>query len=41
MAARRRLPFYSISALKGEGLRALVEAIARRLGGEGGGGPDA
>jgi GTP-binding protein len=41
MAARRRLPFYSISALKGEGLRALVEAIARRLGGEGDGGPDA
>jgi GTP-binding protein len=41
MAARRRLPFYSISALKGEGLRTLVEAIARRLGGEGDGESDA
>ncbi len=35
MAGRRRLPFFSISALKGEGLRPLVEALARRLAEDG------
>jgi len=32
LAVRRRLPFFPISALKGEGLRPLVGALARRLG---------
>jgi GTPase len=32
MATRRKVPLFTISALKGEGLRPLVEAVARRLG---------
>ncbi len=39
-AERRDAPFFSISALKGEGLRLLVAALARRLGEEGSGGAD-
>ncbi len=31
MAARRKIPFFAISAVKGEGLKALVEAAAREL----------
>jgi len=31
MAARKRIPFFAISALKGEGLRQLVAAMARTL----------
>ncbi len=37
MAARRKIPFFAISALKAEGLKPLVEALAReldRLGGK-------
>jgi putative protein kinase ArgK-like GTPase of G3E family len=33
MAARKKIPLFAISALKGEGLKALVEAIARTLAG--------
>ncbi len=39
MAARRKLPFFALSALKREGLKPLVDALARtldRLGAEGG-----
>lgn len=31
MAARKRIPFFAISALKGEGLRPLIAAMARTL----------
>jgi len=31
MAARKKIPFFAISALKGEGLRPLVAAVARTL----------
>jgi len=31
MAARKRIPFFAISALKGEGLRPLIAALARTL----------
>jgi GTP-binding protein len=32
LAARRKIPVFAISALKREGLRPLVEAMARMLG---------
>ena len=32
MAARRKIPIFAISALKGEGLKPLVEAVAKLLG---------
>jgi len=32
MAARRKIPVFPVSALKGEGLKPLVEAVARLLG---------
>jgi GTP-binding protein len=35
LAARRKLPFFAISALKQEGLRELVGAMARALAGPG------
>jgi GTP-binding protein len=31
MAARKKIPFFAISAIKGEGLKPLVAAIARTL----------
>jgi len=31
MAARKKIPVFAISALKGEGLKPLVEAVARTL----------
>jgi len=36
MAARRKLPFFAVSALKGEGLKPLVDALARELDKTGG-----
>jgi GTP-binding protein len=35
LAARRKLPFFAISALKEKGLRELIGAVARTLGGVG------
>jgi GTP-binding protein len=37
MAARRKIPVFPVSALKQEGLKPLVEAVARLLGGTGNG----